>query len=207
MAESGNSRLEAFCDGVFAIALTLLVIEIKVPPPGSVATTSDVWVALGRLGPSLFSFVLSFVIILITWANHHSLLKLVRGSTPHFIYANGLLLLSVVFIPFPTALLGEYLRTDHAAPAVVLYSGVCGFQSIGWWFLTTSALSPPGLAKTDRSRLAIAKYRQYSYYAVATYTVCAVAAVWYPQTIAVVITLIWIFWLVFGIRVRDEEDR
>ena len=117
--ENVNSRLEAFCDGVFAIALTLLIIDIKIPPSVKIETTSDFWLALKHVVPSLFAFILSFIIILITWVNHHASLKLVNKSSPSFIFANGFLLLTVVFLPFPTALLGEYLLTDHSAPAVV----------------------------------------------------------------------------------------
>ena len=117
MAEANpNSRLEAFCDGVFAIALTLLIIDIKIPSTEKINTTSDFWLALKHIAPSVLAFVLSFIIILITWVNHHASLKLVNKSSPSFIYANGFMLLTVVFIPFPTSLMGEYILTDHAAP-------------------------------------------------------------------------------------------
>src|SRR5260221_3135555 len=127
---NANARLEAFCNGVFAIALTLLIIDIKIPASETINTTNDFWLALKHLLPSIFAFLLSFVIIFITWVNHHAVLKLVNRSSPFFIYANGFLLLTVVFIPFPAALLGEHLFTDYAAPAVVLYSAVNGLQAI-----------------------------------------------------------------------------
>src|ERR1035437_1515773 len=112
MAESNtNSRLEAFCDGVFAIALTLLIIDIKIPSRENIYTTNDLWLSFKHLFPSIFAFLLSFVIVFITWVNHHATLKLVDKSSSSFIYANGFLLLTIVFIPFPTALLGEYLFT------------------------------------------------------------------------------------------------
>src|SRR5277367_6440416 len=116
-----NSRLEAFCDGVFAIALTLLIIDIKIP---KVNTTAEFWFQLKEIVPSILAFLLSFAIILITWVNHHQSMKLVSKLCPSFIYANGFLLLTVVFLPFPTALIGEYILTDHAAPAVILYETV-----------------------------------------------------------------------------------
>src|SRR6185503_18561136 len=127
-----NTRLEAFCDGVFAIALTLLIIDIKIPHTAEIHNTADLWFALWHIVPSVLAFVLSFVIILITWVNHHAALKLGNKSSGAFMYANGLLLLAVVFLPFPTSLLGEYLLTDHAAPAVVLYNSTLVFQSLGW---------------------------------------------------------------------------
>jgi uncharacterized membrane protein len=205
MAETNtNSRLEAFCDGVFAIALTLLILEIKIPSSATIQTTNDLWLALKHTLPSVFSFLLSFVIILITWANHHATLKLVNKSSPPFVYANGLLLLTVVVIPFPTALLGEYLLTDHSAPAVVLYSSVCGLQAVGWNLLTLAALRPDPLTKNEKSMLAMRENHKYSYFAFALYTTCAIAALWFPRTIAIAISFIWIGWLVVGIRIKHE---
>jgi uncharacterized membrane protein len=91
MTESNsNSRLEAFCDGVFAIALTLLIIDIKISSSENIKTTNDLWISLKHLLPSIFAFLLSFAIIFITWVNHHAALKLVNKSSSAFIYANGL---------------------------------------------------------------------------------------------------------------------
>jgi uncharacterized membrane protein len=81
-----NSRLEAFCDGVFAIALTLLVIDIKIPSTEKINTTADLWLALRDITPSILTFILSFTIILITWVNHHNGLKLTNKSSAAFIY-------------------------------------------------------------------------------------------------------------------------
>src|SRR5258708_28579722 len=118
MAEANaNSRLEAFSDGVFAIAITLLIIDVKLPTE-SFASTAELWRALRHLTPIVFAFVLSFGVILITWVNHHATLELVNRSSASFIYANGFLLLTVAFVPFPTGLLGAFLLTEHAAPAV-----------------------------------------------------------------------------------------
>src|SRR5258708_3415837 len=114
MAEANpNSRLEAFCDGVFAIALTLLILDVKIPSTEKINNTPGFWLALKNIVPSIVAFVLSFIIILITWVNHHAYLRSVNKWSPSFIYANGFLLLTVVFIPFPTALLGQYILTDH----------------------------------------------------------------------------------------------
>lgn len=205
MAETNtNARLEAFCDGVFAIALTLLIIDIRIPSTAKIDTTYDVWLALKHIIPSIFSFLLSFAVILITWVNHHATLKFVNKSSSPFIYANGLLLLSVVFIPFPTALLGEYLLTDHSAPAVILYSAVCGFQAIGWNLLTRAALKPNLLTRNEKATLAMRQNRRYSYFAFAVYTICAITAFWFPHTIAIAMGLIWIIWLIIGINIKDE---
>jgi uncharacterized membrane protein len=205
MAEtSTNARLEAFCDGVFAIALTLLIIDIKLPSSAPIDTTHDFWLALNHIVPSILSFLLSFTIILITWVNHHATLKLVNKSSSAFIYANGLLLLSVVLIPFPTALLGEYLLTDHSAPAVILYSAVCGLQAIGWNLITGAALKPDLLTINEKSTRAIRQNHRYSYFAFAIYTLFAIVAFWFPQTIAIAISLLWVIWLILSVNIKNE---
>jgi len=205
MAETNpNSRLEAFCDGVFAIALTLLIIDIKIPSTEKINTTADLWLALKHIAPSIFAFVLSFTIILITWVNHHNCLKLINKSCASFIYSNGFLLLTVVFIPFPTSLLGEYISTNHSAPAVILYNAVLAINSIGWILICSAALKNQ-LAKSEKAALKIRMNGKFGYFATALYSLCAIIAIWFPLVIAIVTTLTWIFWLIYGINIKHEE--
>lgn len=205
MAEPNpNTRLEAFCDGVFAIALTLLVIDIKIPTTAEINNTADFWHVLRHIAPSIFSFVLSFVVILITWVNHHNGIKLVNKSCASFIYANGFLLLTVAFIPFPTSLLGEYILTDHAAPAVVLYNTVLALQAVGWILITNTSVNNH-LGKSENAILQIRKNRQYGYFAFVLYTLCTILAFWFPLAIAAVTTLTWVFWLIAGIKIKHEQ--
>ena len=201
-----NTRLEIFCDGVFAIALTLLIIDIKSPAPEGIGTTRELWLALRHLGPSIFAFVLSFAIILITWVNHHALFKLVNKSSPSFIYANGFLLLTVVIMPFPTALVGEYLLTDHAAPAVVVYNSVTAVQSIAWILVAGAALGNQ-LTRDDRSAAGMRDNRRNGYVAFVVYSLLALIAVWFPLAIAIVTTMLWTYWLTFSVREAGAEDR
>ncbi len=198
-----NSRLEAFCDGVFAIALTLLIIDVKIPATTEIKNTPDLWLALRHLAPSIFTFVLSFTIILITWVNHHNGLKLAGKSSASFIYANGFLLLTVVFIPFPTSLMGEYILTDHAAPAVILYTSVLALQAIGWILISRAALKNH-LAKNEKAIPVIRQNGNYGYFAFFLYTLLAIIAIWFPLTIAIITTITWIFWLIMGINIKHE---
>jgi len=204
MAEASvNSRLEAFCDGVFAIALTLLIIDVKLPSTENLASSADLWRALAHLAPSVFAFLLSFVVILITWVNHHGMLKLISGSSALFIYANGFLLLTVVFMPFPAALLGEFLRTDHAAPAIVLFNAVLAVQAIAWILLNGAALGDR-LTKDEAAAATIREGRKNGYFAVALYSALAITAFWFPLTIAGITTVSWLFWLALGLRLKHE---
>lgn len=197
MAEAHPTRLEAFCDGVFAIALTLLIIDIKIPPSEEIGTTRELWLALRHLGPSIVAFVLSFAIILITWVNHHRFFRLVNRSSGPFVYANGFLLLTVVFMPFPTALVGEYLLTDHVAPAVVIYNSVTAVQAVSWILVTGTAVT---LAKDEKSAALVRDARRNGYFAFVVYSLLALIAVWFPLVIAIVTTMLWAYWLTFSLR-------
>src|SRR5258706_10125176 len=194
-----NSILETFCDGVFAIALTLMIIDIKIPSSAIINNTSDFWLALRHIAPSIFAFVLSFTIILITWVNHHATLNLVNKSSASFIYANGFLLLTVVFMPFPTALVGEYLLTDHAAPAVVIYNSVTTVQAVAWILVSGAALRSR-LTKDEKCTLLIRDIRRNGYFAFVVYALLALIALWFPLAIAIVTTMLWAYWLTFGLR-------
>ena len=194
-----NARLEAFCDGVFAIALTLLVIDVRIPVSEGIGTTRELWLALRHLGPSIFAFMLSFAIILITWVNHHRFFRLVNKSSGPFVYANGFLLLTVVFMPFPTGLIGEYLLTDHVAPAVVIYNSVTAAQAVGWILVTGAALRNR-LPKDEKSAVLVRDSHRNGYFAFVVYSLLALTAVWFPLAITIVTTMLWAYWLAFSVR-------
>jgi len=119
----GPERLEAFSDGVFAIAITLLVLEIRVPPAQDLDTSAHLIAALGALWPSYLGYAVSFATIGIMWANHHNLVRLV-GSVSHGLILANLLLLGIVgFVPFPTALLAATLGTPAGQVGVLVYAG------------------------------------------------------------------------------------
>jgi uncharacterized membrane protein len=203
--ENPNARLETFCDGVFAIAITLLILELRAPFAESIHSSEELWQSLEHLLPAVFAFLLSFITILITWVNHHAAFKLMSKSSPHFIYANGVLLLAVVVIPFPTSLLGEFLLTDHAQPAVSLYSAVFALLGVGWMLMGRAALnSRRPLARSEKAVEEIVANTKRSHYAIVFYTVCAVAAFWFPMAVAIIVAASWITWLVIGINVKEE---
>src|ERR1051326_736964 len=123
-----TGRVEAFSDGVFAIAITLLILDMHVPRPSDlVARGGDLLPALYALWPSLVAYLLSFTVILVMWVNHHRIFTVVRRTDQPFLFWNGLLLMFVTFVPFPTALLAEYMAPgstfDQFRIATVVYAG------------------------------------------------------------------------------------
>jgi len=128
-----TQRIEAFSDGVFAIAITLLIIEIGVP---HVTAGDSLSKALGDLWPDYFAYVLSFVMIGIYWANHHSFFRLFVRTDHYFLVLNVLFLMAIAFLPFPTAVLGDYLHdSPHRDTAVRLYAGGLVFPAAAWLLL------------------------------------------------------------------------
>ena len=107
-----KQRLEAFSDGVFAIVITLLILDVRIPPTGGGS-----FGALLLILPQLAAFVLSFVIVGVYWVAHHMMLHFVRAVDRPLLWANLLLLLTVVLIPVPTAWLGQHLASPAAITA------------------------------------------------------------------------------------------
>ena len=141
-----TSRVEAFSDGVIAIAATLLVIELHPPEPGA-----DLWHALAEELPSIAAFVVSFLTILIFWVNHHALFAATRRVDRRLLFLNGLLLLGISFISFPTAALGRALQGDaDARPAAVFYTAVLLTTSLVFSGLWLYLRSHTHLLETDR---------------------------------------------------------
>src|SRR5437867_4215038 len=102
------TRIEAFSDGVFAIVVTLLVLELKVPALKDHASVSELAHALVDLLPKFLSWLISFIIVCKFWLNHHHLLGLARHANYAMVWLNSIFLMGQSFIPFPTALMGEY---------------------------------------------------------------------------------------------------
>ena len=116
-----TGRVEAFSDAVFAIAATLLVLELKVPKVEESADPAALTAAILDQWPMYVSFLIGFGAILLMWLNHHELFTHIVRVDRAFILLNGLLLVTVTIMPFPTALVAEYIGHPQQTPAVVTY--------------------------------------------------------------------------------------
>ncbi len=123
------SRVEAFSDGVFAIAITLLVLDLHVPGRGKSSLLDE----LGRQWPSYAAYVVSFLVIGIIWINHHAMFANVRYVDRPVLFANLVLLGVVSVLPFPTRLLAEYLNSGwDGSVAAALYGAAMVAMSIAF---------------------------------------------------------------------------
>lgn len=103
-----TNRLEAFSDGVIAIAITLLVLEIKVPP------SETLGIGLLHLWPSYLAYVISFIVIGAIWINHHAMFNWIERVDHKLLILNTFHLMFIAFLPFPTAVLAEAFQTSSA---------------------------------------------------------------------------------------------
>jgi uncharacterized membrane protein len=117
---ANTGRLEAFSDGVFAIAITLLVLEIGVP---HVAANESLPEALQHLWPSYFGYAVSFLTIGVMWINHHAMFKDIDRQDHTLITLNLALLMCISFLPFPTAVIAANIRDEHSRLAATLAYG------------------------------------------------------------------------------------
>ena len=200
--ETANARLEAFCDGVFSVALTLLILDIKAPSAETFHNSDDLWHSLKDLLPSVLAFLLSFTIIATQWVNHHEAMKCVNKSTPRFIYANVFLMLPIVMLPFTTSLLAEFGFTEAASPAVVLYTFVILLCNVGWNLVTQTAFKQKLLAKNADAEASMKRLSRNVRVALILYLLCTVLAFWFPTLIFIVITLSWVYWSILSFKYK-----
>jgi uncharacterized membrane protein len=166
MEEKETGRLEAFSDGVFAVAITLLVLNIKIPgidvPPNKLPDDTQLWSTLLGEWPMFAAYATSFATIGVMWLNHHRLYTHIKRVNTTLILLNLLLLLVIVFIPVPTALVAEYLVHPDQHAAALLYAGTNVMLAISFNLLWRYASSHNRLlARNADTRAVNAISRQY----------------------------------------------
>jgi uncharacterized membrane protein len=155
-----TGRLEAFSDGVFAVAITLLVLDIR--PPAEASSADDLWRRLGDLWPHYAAYAVSFLVIGIVWVNHHAVMDLIARVDRQLAFLNLLLLMAVALIPFATALLADYLAHggSPAHTAAAAYSAVISLMGIAfgalWIYASRDArLLVDGFPREDLPRITL----------------------------------------------------
>ena len=192
--EKETSRVEAFSDGVFAIALTLLILGIQVPSLNSFTANDKLFHALINLWPSYFAFILSFLAVLIMWINHHGFFKYLRRINTPFLFANGFLLLMVTFINFPTAILAKYINSPAFNIASAFYCGSMVLISIAFNLLWFSAAYNRKLVRDEVSDGLIIKIRNAYWLGFFIYFTAFIISFFFPFLGLFICISLWIFW-------------
>jgi uncharacterized membrane protein len=180
----GKSRLEAFSDGVLAVIITIMVLELKVPHG------SD-WAALQPLLPVFFSYILSFIYIAIYWNNHHHMLHTVKRVEGSILWANLHLLFWLSLVPFVTGWMGE---NQFAAMTASLYGFVLLMAAIAYWILQKCIIMTHG---GDESMLAKAVKNDHKGKGSILLNLIAIPSAFWSEWLAgAIYVLVAIIWLV-----------
>jgi len=202
--EKETSRVEAFSDGVFGIALTLLILGIKVPDLNNFASNDKLFRSLINLWPSYFAFILSFTAVLIMWINHHGFFKYLKRIDSAFLFANGFLLLTVTFINFPTAVLAKYFDTPAFNIASAFYCGSMVLISVSYNLLWFSSAYKRKLIKDEISDALIIKIRNAYWFGFFVYLTAFIISFFFPFLGLSISISLWIFWIILDYSHKRE---
>ncbi|MGK6341398.1 TMEM175 family protein [Chryseobacterium sp. DT-3] len=192
--EKETVRIEGFSDAVFAIAVTLLVLDLHLPEEHVIKNGNDLFTFIKSQWPVFLAFILSFFSIFIMWVNHHKIFKQIYSRNSAIMFANGLILFLVSAVSYPTALLARYFNGEASSMVVAIYTGIFVLINFAYnllWFVASrnKKLLRPGI--TDA---AIKKIRNNYLYGFPIYLIALMFSFWIPAVSLLMILGLWIFW-------------
>lgn len=200
--EKETERIEAFSDGVFAISVTLLVLELHVPEIKDGDTSIHLLEQLKLQWPGYIAFVISFFSIFIIWVNHHKVFKQIYKRNTGLMFANGLILFLVSLVSFPSALLARFFLTDSKQLSVTIYTGLFVLINLAFNLLWQQATSDKKLLRPGISDTAVRQLRNNYLYGFPTYLAAFVISFFYPDLALSICILLWIFWAVSSKKIN-----
>jgi uncharacterized membrane protein len=191
-----KSRLEAFSDGVFAIVITLLILDIRFPE----VDYSQFGTTLISLLPRILAYVMSFIIIGVYWVTHHNSMHAMRKTDRSFLWLNILLLLCISFIPFPTSLLGRY--PFQAGPIMIYGITLIGCNAVGY-LMIIYVWYHPHLAGPEFSKTYLRRHTPVYIFVNVLYLWAILSAHWLPLLSYLIYVAVVIFLIVFLPKLDD----
>ena len=185
-----KGRLEAFSDGVIAVIITIMVLELKAPPEGTLES-------LRALLPTFLGYVLSFLHVGIYWNNHHHLFQAVERINGRILWANLHLLFWLSLVPFVTSWMGE---SHYSRWPVVLYGGILMMSAMAYYLMTQSILAIHGPATKVVRAIGNDRKEKIS---LAIYVAAIVAAFWHPYLACAGYCLVAFLWLIPDRRIES----
>jgi uncharacterized membrane protein len=190
-------RIETFSDGVFCIAVTLLSIEIGIEVKQGI-TNKELTHELLNKWPILLAYFISFINVLLAWIGHHSLFKKINAADNFVMMANGLLLMIVALVPFPTKTLGLFLLSNAFKTAAIFYTGYFVLISLAFRLLWYAAAKNKNLLVQDITEKEIRAFtKNENIGLICNCIIMAVAFVnpWVALTLSFVM---WVYWITLG---------
>ncbi len=190
-------RIETFSDGVFCIAVTLLSIEIGVEIHGGLSNAGLRDNLLAKW-PICLAFLISFINVLLAWMGHHGLFKLLRKTDNSIMITNGLLLMLVALVPFPTKTLGLYLNSDALKTATIFYTGYFVLISLAFRLLWFAAARNKSLLADGITDKQIKQTTRNENIGLICNTVILAVAFINPWIALALSFGMWVYWIVFA---------
>lgn len=192
-----TARIETFSDGVFCIAITLLSIEIGVEVTGN-KTNATLLTAIIQKWPIYIAYLISFMNVLLAWIGHHSLFKHLRAVDNGVMISNGVLLMIVALVPFPTKTLGLFLLTGALRTAVIFYTAYFVLISIGFRMLWYTVVRKKILLLNSITEEKIRQITKTENIGLICNVVIMLVAFLNPWAALVLSFAMWVYWIGFA---------
>ncbi len=201
--EKQTTRLEAFSDGIFGVAITLLAIEIGINEYGG-ANNINLWEKIINKWPDYFSYFNSFATVLLIWMGHNKIFKQIRSANHWIILLNGLVLLLVVLFPYPTKTVSTFIGTNAENTAVAFYVAFTGSITVSMLLLNLCILkNKKVLVNQDKSIPWINGMIKRQVIGILFYIAITVLAFYYSKIAIILTFFMWVFW---AITTKDKDD-
>lgn len=200
--EKETARIEAFSDGVFAIAITLLVLDLHVPELQKSISDDQLVTYLSAQWPSYLSLSLSFFSIYIIWINHHKIFKQIYKRNTSIMFANGFLLFLVTIVSYATALLSRYLTSSAIHIVVAIYTGLFVLINLSFNLLWYAASKRKELLRPELTPKLIQSISKTYLWGLPVHISAFILAFINPIIAIVICVLLWIFWSFTSQKVR-----
>jgi len=198
-----TTRIEGFSDGVFSIAVTLLVLDLHAPVNTTFKTCNEFLTFLKLQWPTYFAFTLSFLSIFILWVNHHKIFKQIYVRNTAITFANGLILFFVSTVSYPTALLSKYYNSPLENLVVAIYTGLFTLLNLSYIFLWYCATKNKNLLIPNITDATIKKISLNYLYGLPVYIIAFILSFIEPRISLILCGLLLIFWALSSGKIKD----
>lgn len=203
--EKETVRIENFSDAVFAIAITLLVLDLHVPDAEIVKNGNDLLNYLQNEWTSFLAFTLSFFSIFIMWVNHHKIFKQIYSRNTAIMFSNGLILFLVSSVSYPTALLARFFNGEASSIAVAFYTGIFVLINLSYNLLWFIASQNRKLLRPEITNLAIKKIKLNYLYGFPTYFIAFGLSFQFPAIALLISMGLLVFWAISSGKINLEQ--
>jgi uncharacterized membrane protein len=201
--EKQTTRLDAFSDGIFGVAITLLAIEIGIKEYQG-ADNANLWGKILEHWPEYFSYFNSFATVLLIWMGHNKIFKQLKAANHWIILSNGLVLLFVVLFPFPTKTVGTFIGTNAEQTAVAFYTGFTGMITVTMLILNQCILSNKKLLQNPEKSIPwIRGMMKGQVIGILCYGLTTLIAFYFSRLALTLTFCMWVFW---AISTKDSDE-